>query len=189
MLRIASFILISIPLSYSESIKLLHAIDDGKFTLRHEFKTTNFPAGSSFAVKGQQSPLDLNTNSSDRYKLKLELPDGRSLMTFVSHSGLQNTCNTDIIEFFLDKNDKVTSFGYHIQPQAPKTKCKKGQFASKLKVHGVNTSPGPATEAFANQVKIETEAKQAKEAEPTSFFGKYWMYIAIFVVMMSMGGG
>merc|ERR1712038_449363 len=173
----------------SNTIKLFHAIDDGDFTLRHDFKADTVPA-LTYLLKGQQEPLESKKSIYNRYKLQLVLPTGRTLSTWVDHVALKDTCYTDIIEFFLDNDENITSFGYHIRPRlGVSTKCTKRQFSTKVKVYSPNISPGPATDSYLQQIQVENDKKKSEAGQPTSFFGKYWMYIAIFMVVMSMGGG
>ena len=62
-------------------------------------------------------------------------------------------------------------------------------FATTVRVLPAITSTGVDSDRWLNQVKQEQKKKAQEKDQPQSFFGKYWMYIAVgLFVMMSAGG-
>merc|ERR1712191_36657 len=74
----------------SASIKILHAIDNNDFTLRHDFKLNQIAANTYGITKNQKTFK--KTKEDSKYKIKLELPSGRTYQTWVSYTKLQEGC-------------------------------------------------------------------------------------------------
>jgi len=172
------------------SIKILHALDNNEFTLRHDFKLNQIQP-NTYGITKNQKPLKDSKSNNPKYKIKLELPNGRSFQTWVSYSKLQEGCFNDNIDIFLNEDGSdVVAFGYHPKRLTSKEQksCNPGSFKSKVKVIGFNSSPGVDSDRWLEQQKQEIIAKQKEANEPKGFFGKYWMYIVGAFVLFNMMG-
>ena len=175
----------------SASIKILHAIDNNDFTLRHDFKLNQIAANTYGITKNQKTFKKTNENS--KYKIKLELPSGRTYQTWVSYTKLQEGGFNDAIDIFLNEDGSdVVAFGYHPAKVTAKQQksCNPASFKSKVKVIPFTASPGVDSERWLEQQKQEIIAKQREASDPGAkgFLQKYWMYIGGAFLLFNMMG-
>ena len=194
-MHLTAFLIVPLFTSFftlcSASIKILHAIDNNDFTLRHDFKLNQIQPNTYGITKNQKTLKSQSKQENSKYKIKLELPSGRSYQTWVSYSKLQEGCFHDSIDIFLnDDGSDVVAFGYHPARVTSKQQknCNSASFKSKVKVIPFNASPGVDSDRWLEQQKQEIIAKQKEANEPKGFFGKYWMYILGAFMLFNMMG-
>ena len=188
------------------SIKLSHKLEDGSinsdFKLRYDFtKPTLKPGKYGIVKKDAIKKTKFDHHNSDIYKMKIDLPNGRTHTTWVSYKALINSCFHDVLEIYLandQNNDDISGINYH--PSKKPKDCNPDKLTASQKavpefktvVHVIpaTVSQGVDSERWLNQMETEKIKKEQEKDQPQSFFGKYWLYIVIGVfVMMSTGGG
>merc|ERR1712087_16041 len=186
------------------SIKLSHKLEDGNkdqdFKLRYDFtKPTLKPGKYGIVKKDAIKKSQFDHNNSDIYKLKIDLPNDRSHITWVSYKALINSCFQDTLEIYL-ANDEGDISGINYHPSKKPKDCNPEkltvnqkaipEFKTVVHVIPATVSQGVDSERWLNQMETEKIKKEQQKEQPQSFWGKYWLYIVIgLFVMMSTGGG
>lgn len=171
-------------------------INPGKYAITKSQVKTKFDIANIYA-QDFSSSNDV-TNFNNIYKIKVDLPNGKQHQTWVSYTALINSCFHDNLELFLSEDgSRITGIHYH--PAAPKKTCDPSKLSQKdkvspnfvttIRVIPHITSSGVDSERWLHEYEQDQAKKVQEKEQPQSFFGKYWMYIAAGVFIMSAMGG